>query len=97
MKGLGYAAVVARLLERGGWARALSPFAAVGRLALTNYLFHAAIIAAFVYSWGLGLYGKMGPFAGLMVVLVAYPLMVLSSRWWIARFRFGPFEWIWGP
>jgi uncharacterized protein len=73
----------------------LSPLAAVGRLALTNYLFHTAIIATFTFRWGFGLYGEMGPFAGLVVVLVVYPMMVASSRWWLAHFRFGPFEWLW--
>ena len=24
-----------------------------------------------------------------------FALQVLCSRWWLARFRFGPFEWAW--
>jgi uncharacterized protein len=71
------------------------PLASVGRLALTNYLLHAFIIASVSYSWGFGLYGKMGPAQGLLIVAVAFPLMVLWSGWWMRRFRFGPCEWVW--
>jgi len=93
--GLGYAAIITLLLEKETCRRALLPFAAVGRMALTNYLFHGLVIAAFTYQWGFGLYGEMGPFWGLMVVLAVFPLMVVASSWWIAHFQFGPVEWLW--
>ncbi len=93
--GLGYVAIITLVMEKETCRRVLLPFAAVGRLALTNYLFHAFVIAAFTYQWGLGLYGEMGPFWGLMAVFAIYPLMVIASSWWIRRFRFGPFEWLW--
>ena len=93
--GLGYAAVITLLLEKKSCQRILLPFASVGRLALTNYLFHGFVIAAFTYQWGLGLYGEMGPFWGLMVVFAIFPLMIIASSWWIQRFQFGPVEWLW--
>ncbi len=93
--GLGYIAIVTLVMEKEACRRVLFPFAAVGRLALTNYLFHAFVIAAFTYQWGLGLYGEMGPFWGLMAVFAIYPLMVIASAWWIRRFQFGPIEWLW--
>ncbi len=93
--GLGYVAIITLLLEKESCRHALLPFASVGRLALTNYLFHGFVIAAFTYQWGLGLYGEMGPFWGLMAVFAIFPLMIIASSWWIKRFRFGPFEWLW--
>ena len=93
--GLGYVAIITLVMEKETCRRVLLPFAAVGRLALTNYLFHAFVIAAFTYQWGLGLYGEMGPFWGLMAVFAIYPLMVIASAWWIRRFQFGPIEWLW--
>jgi uncharacterized protein len=93
--GLGYVAVITLLLEKEKCRRALLPFASVGRLALTNYLFHGFVIATFTYQWGLGLYGKMGPFWGLMAVFAIFPLMIFASSWWIRRFQFGPMEWLW--
>ncbi len=93
--GLGYVAIITLLLEKEACRRALFRFTSVGRLALTNYLFHGFVIAAFAYPWGLGLYGEMGPFWGLMSVFAIFPLMVIASSWWIARFQFGPIEWLW--
>jgi len=93
--GLGYVAIITLVMEKEGCRRVLLPFAAVGRLALTNYLFHAFVIAAFTYQWGLGLYGEMGPFWGLMAVFAIFPLMIIASSWWIRRFQFGPIEWLW--
>ena len=93
--GIGYVAIITLLLEKETCRRALLRFASVGRLALTNYLFHLFVIAAFTYQWGLGLYGEMGPFWGLMAVFAIFPLMVIASSWWIARFQFGPIEWLW--
>lgn len=93
--GLGYVAIITLLFEKETCRRALIPFASVGRLALTNYLFHGFVIAAFTYQWGLGLYGEMGPFWGLMAVFAIFPLMIIASSWWIRRFQFGPIEWLW--
>jgi len=93
--GLGYVAIITLVMEKETCRRVLLPFAAVGRLALTNYLFQKFVIAAFAYQWGLGLYGEMGPFWGLMAVFAIYPLMVIASSWWIRRFQFGPIEWLW--
>jgi len=93
--GLGYVAVITLAMEKEACRRVLLPFAAVGRLALTNYLFHGFVIAFITYQWGLGLYGEMGPFWGLMAMLAIFPFMIIASSWWIRRFRYGPVEWLW--
>ncbi len=93
--GLGYVAIITLMMEKDAYRRVLLPFAPVGRLALTNYLFHAFVIAAFINQWGFGLYGAMGPFWGLMAVFAIFPLMIIASSWWIGHFRLGPIEWLW--
>ena len=93
--GLGYVAIITLAMEKEAWQRVLLPFAHVGKLALTNYLFHGFVIAAFTYQWGFGLYGEMGPFWGLMVVFAIFPIMIIASSWWTKRFLFGPMEWLW--
>ena len=93
--GLGYAAGITLLLERDNWRKLFSPLASVGRLALTNYLFTTLVFAVIAYSWGLGLYEKVQPFTGLVVVLLVFPMQVLASQWWLRHFNFGPFEWCW--
>jgi len=93
--GLAYAATITLLMQRQVWQRWLAPFAAVGRLALTNYLFTCFVYAIVFTPWGFGLYGSLMPFEGLVIVLLVYPIQVIASRWWIGHFRFGPCEWIW--
>ena len=93
--GLAYVAIITLAMEKDVYRRLLMPFAAVGRMALTNYLFHGFVIAFFTFQWGLGLYGDMGAFWGLMAMLAIFPFMVIASRWWIKRYRYGPMEWLW--
>jgi uncharacterized protein len=78
---------------RSGWmVRNLSP---VGRMALTNYLSHSLITALLFHSYGLGLYGKVEVWQGILLAVVIFSLQILLSRWWLSRYRFGPLEWLW--
>ena len=74
------------------WLGWLAP---VGRMALTNYLAQTLIAIALFYGIGLGI----GPRFGLLGVSVAavsiFLLQAAASTWWLARFRFGPMEWLW--
>ena len=92
--GLGYAAAITLLIGKDRWRRLLTPFAAVGRLALTHYLFTSLIVAFVAYSWGLGLYGKIMPATGLSIAIGVFVVQVFASHWWLRRFRFGPVEWL---
>jgi len=90
-----YCAVVILLFQRAPWRRILTPFAAVGRTALTNYLAQSVICTTIFYGWGLGLYGEVDPFAGLLLALGIYAAQLVISVWWLRGFRFGPVEWLW--
>lgn len=93
--GLGYAAAVVLLFPREWCRRLLDPFGAVGRMALTCYLF-SVLSASFInLGWGLGMFGRVMPAAGVVVVLILFPLLALACNWWMRRFRFGPAEWVW--
>jgi uncharacterized protein len=93
--GLGYAAAITLLIEKDSWRRLLAPFAAVGRMALTNFLFTALIGAFIGWPWGLGLYGEIMPATGLTIAIGLFVFQVFASHWWTRRFRFGPVEWLW--
>jgi uncharacterized protein len=73
----------------------LTPLAAVGRTALSNYLLQSLICTTIFYSYGLGLFGRVGPAAGTALAVVIYAVQVPLSRWWLRRFQFGPMEWLW--
>lgn len=88
-----YIATATLLMERPVWRRRLAHFAPVGRMALTNYLAQTVICIALFY--GGGLVGRVGALFGLIVALVIFSVQMVCSAWWLARFRFGPLEWLW--
>ena len=90
-----YACSVVLLYQREAWRRRLRPFAAVGRMALTNYLMQSVVCTFLYYGFGLALFGKVGPALGLAIAFVIYALQVVFSTWWARAFRFGPAEWVW--
>lgn len=93
---LGHAGLVLWVV-RAGVARALvSCLAAVGQMAFTNYLSHSVICSLVFYGFGLGLAGRLDRFEQFAYVVVPiWMAQLLWSSWWLARFRFGPMEWLW--
>jgi len=90
-----YASSIVLLMQREVWRRRLAPLAAVGRTALSNYLLQSLICTTIFYSYGFALYGKVGPALGLVLTVAIFLLQVPLSVWWLARFQFGPVEWLW--
>lgn len=91
----GYAAAIVLLVQRESWRRRLEPLAAVGRMALTNYLLQTLICTTLCYGYGFRLFGRIGPAWGVALTVVIYAFQVPLSVWWLERFRFGPVEWVW--
>jgi uncharacterized protein len=93
----GYCAgIVVALRSRWG-RRIFAPFGAVGRMALTNYLAQGFIYAFVLFGVGpgLGLAGKIGSFAVVLICFAFFAGQIAFSHWWLARYRFGPMEWVW--
>lgn len=88
-------AALTLLVQRASWRAQLGGFAAVGRMALSNYLLQSLVFTALFYGYGLGVYGQAGPFLTLLLTLGFFRLQVWMSNWWLARYRFGPAEWLW--
>ena len=93
--GLGHIGAVMLLIKTGFVQRMLGRFAAVGRMALTNYLMHSVILTTAFYGYGLGLYGEIPRFWQMGFVVAVIALQLGLSPWWLARYRFGPVEWLW--
>ena len=64
-------------------------------MALTNYLMHSLICTTLFYGYGFGLYGRVGPLAGLLISSAVFAFQMLFSSWWLRRFPYGPMEWLW--
>jgi uncharacterized protein len=69
--------------------------AAVGRMALTNYLAQSILCAIIFYGFGFGLYGRIAGYYLYLVVLLIWMLEIAWSSWWLERYSIGPFEWVW--
>jgi len=67
----------------------------VGKMALTNYLLHSIICTTIFYGYGFGLIGQIGAFQGVLLAIVIFIVQIPLSRFWLSRFYYGPFEWLW--
>jgi uncharacterized protein len=64
-------------------------------MALTNYLMQTLICTTIFYGHGFGLFGSVERTGQILIVFAIWTAELLWSPWWLARFRFGPFEWVW--
>jgi uncharacterized protein len=69
--------------------------AAVGQMALTNYLLQSVILGFVFYGYRFGLFGRVGSAAAAGIGILLYIVQVKTSSLWLQHFRFGPFEWLW--
>jgi uncharacterized protein len=93
--GLAYVAIFLLLFRSPLWQRWMSPLIAVGRMALTNYLLQTLIAIILFYGVGLGIGPRFGLIGTLPFFVAIFIIQVALSRWWLARFYFGPVEWMW--
>jgi uncharacterized protein len=88
-----YAAAIILLARRGG--PFVARLAAVGRAAFSNYLGTSLVASGLFFGFGLGLYGSLDRLEAWLVAPLIWALMLLWSKPWLERFRYGPFEWLW--
>jgi uncharacterized protein len=67
--------------------------AAVGRMALTNYLSHS--VAALVIFVFLGWWGALERHQLYFIVFALWAFQLVISPLWLRHYRFGPVEWLW--
>jgi uncharacterized protein len=92
---LGHVGLVMLIVRAGVLSGLTRRLAAVGRMALSNYLFDSILCTTLFYGYGLGLYGSVPrPYLmGLTAMIWAFQLTF--SPLWLAHFRYGPAEWLW--
>ena len=86
----GYVALAAL----GTRSRVLAMVAPAGRMSLTGYLGESILLAAIFCGWGLGLLGRLTAFPAALVALAVWAGLEVFARTWLARFQYGPFEWL---
>ena len=92
---LGWVGVVMLFCQGWSGSRLYRSLAATGQMALSNYLMQTLICTTLFYGHGLGLYGSVERTGQILIVFAVWAVQLLWSPWWMARFRFGPFEWLW--
>jgi uncharacterized protein len=89
---LGYIFLFAWLYAVKGSAVLFRAFESVGRLSLSNYLWQSVICTTVFYGYGLGLFGKLGVLAGILLTVAIYSVQLAGSYFYLKLFRTGPFE-----
>ncbi len=69
--------------------------AAVGQMALTNYVMQAVICTLFFFGYGLNYFGELGYYQVFYVVAGVWVVQLTVSPLWLRWFHFGPLEWLW--
>ncbi len=88
-----YAAAMVLLARR---SQALRDWLApAGRMALSNYLLQSLVFTTLFFGYGFGLWGSVPRAMQVVLACAFFALQLLASRWWLARFRYGPMEWLW--
>lgn len=89
---IGLAMLIYRHIRGGKLA---GGFAAVGRMALTNYLMQTVICTTIFYGHGLGLFGQVERVHQILIVFAIWMFQLIVSPIWLRHFHFGPAEWVW--
>lgn len=92
---LAYACVMLLIWQRPRGEVVLRPLAAAGRMALTTYLTQSIVYTLLFYGYGLGWYKRVSFSRGFALTVTLFALQMALSTWWLARFRYGPVEWLW--
>jgi uncharacterized protein len=93
-QGFAYAAALLLWIESSRSSERFTRLlASAGRLSLTNYVVQIAILEIFfATTHPIIPLNRWGTLVGVPLV---FGLQIVFSRWWMARFKYGPLEWLW--
>jgi uncharacterized protein len=83
------------LVDGGLVSRLLRPLRWPGRMGLTNYVAHFAIVITIYYGFGFGLMNRISIYQAWGLAVVIFAAIWIWSYLWLSRFPYGPLEWLW--
>ena len=83
------------LYQRRKFSAAVVGLRFYGRMSLTNYISQSIIGAVVYFPFGLYLAPRCGYTISLLIGFFVFLLQVRFCKWWLARHRQGPLEYIW--
>lgn len=95
MMTIAYAALLILLVRRAAARPWMARVAAAGRAAFSNYIGTSIVMTTIFYGYGLGLFGAVGRWPLYLFCLGLWGAMLLWSKPWLDRYRYGPLEWLW--
>jgi uncharacterized protein len=90
-----YASGVMFLIRVTRLAAIWKALAAVGRLALTNYLLQSVFCTLFFTGYGMGYFGKLQQYELYFFAGEVWIVQIVFSWFWLQEFEYGPAEWLW--
>jgi uncharacterized protein len=73
----------------------LMPLVPAGRMSLTLYLSQSLLLVPFFYPYGAGAHAWIGQGPSIAIGIALFIAQLAFARWWFARYRYGPVEWLW--
>jgi uncharacterized protein len=92
---LGHVGMLMLIVQSGALGWLTRRLAAVGRMALSNYLTHSIVCTTLFYGYGFNLFGTINRTGLAAIVLSIWIFQLVVSPIWLKSFRFGPAEWLW--
>lgn len=92
---LGYACGLVVLFRSDAWHAIARYFSPVGKVALTAYILHGIVFVLIFYPFTLGLAGTIAPVHSILIAFALFAAMQAAATAWLARYRFGPLEYLW--
>ena len=90
----GHIGLIMMICKSGLFGFITRPLAAVGRMALTNYLAHSVICMFLFTGVGLAWFAELERYELYYVVGGIWLFQLIVSPIWLRYFRFGPMEWV---
>lgn len=90
---LGHLGALLLFVRSGSLSWLRRAFAAVGQMAVTNYLTHSVVCG--ILFIGLHWYNRLERHELYYVVFAIWAAQLVISPLWLKHYRFGPVEWLW--
>ncbi len=92
---LGHLGLIMLVVKLGLFRRLTGALAAVGQMALSNYILQSLATVVIFTGSGFALYGSLQRYQLYYIVIAIWAFQMIVSLIWLRHFRFGPLEWCW--
>lgn len=90
-----YITSICLLMLKPKWQARMVPLSHIGKMALTSYLSQSVFGVLLFFNFGLGWFFLTSPAANALICIAVFATQVAFCKFWLARFNYGPVEWLW--